>query len=248
MRSLSVLFRGDSRRAAVLCVMVPALFASIAAVAQDAGQAGREHEHAGHAEGDHDATMNHGFDDVERWVRRFDDPSRDAWQKPEAIIEFLGIPHAAVVADIGAGTGYFTVRLARAVGGQGRVLAVDVEPSLVEHVRERAASQHLDSIEAILAAPDDPRLPDAGVDRILIVDTWHHIDDRLAYLARLARALRPGGSVVVVDFREGELPVGPPPGHKMAESRVRAEFAEAGWTFVEASEALEYQYVLKFRP
>jgi hypothetical protein len=80
------------------------------------------------------------------------------------------------------------------------------------------------------------------------VDTWHHIDSRLDYLAKLARALRPGGSVVVVDFREGELPVGPPPGHKLSAGEVTAEFEKAGWVLHRESEALPYQYLLAFRP
>lgn len=196
----------------------------------------------------HDATVRHGFDDVARWVARFDDPARDEWQRPDEIVRFLELPEGAVVADLGAGTGYFSVRLARAIGPSGRVLAVDIEPGLIEHIRERAAREGLPGIEPVLAAADDPRLPEAGVDRILIVDTWHHIDDRVAYLAKLARALRPGGTVVVVDFREGELPVGPPPGHKLSEAAVRAEFAEAGWTPVGSTDALPYQYVLAFRP
>ena len=239
-----------SRLATVLVVALVSLAPPLAAVAQDTRPEGHDEDasHASHADGDHDATASHSFDDVERWVRRFDDPERDAWQKPESVIAFLDLPEGAVVADIGAGTGYFSIRLARAVDDGRRVLAVDVERSLIEHIRERAEKEGLTAVETILGEPDDPRLPEGAVDRILIVDTWHHIDDRLAYLGRLARALRPGGSVVVVDFRDGELPVGPPPGHKLTESHVRAEFAEAGWTLVESSDALEYQYVLKFRP
>ena len=205
-------------------------------------------DHGGHARGEHDATASHRFDDVDHWVARFDDPERDAWQKPDAVIAFVAAPDGAVVADIGAGTGYFSVRLARAIGDAGRVLAVDVERALIEHIEERAAGDGLSNVEAILGEFDDPRLPEGGVDRILIVDTWHHIDDRLSYLERLSRALRPGGTVVVVDFRDGDLPVGPPPGHKLSESHVRGEFDKAGWTLVEASDALDYQYMLKFRP
>jgi ubiquinone/menaquinone biosynthesis C-methylase UbiE len=209
---------------------------------------GGHDDHAGPAHDDHDATARHRFDDVERWVERFDDPERDGWQKPESVIAFLAPPEDAVVADIGAGTGYFTVRLARALGGGGRVLAVDVEQALVEHIRARAERDGLSGVETILGEFDDPGLPEAGVDRILIVDTWHHIDDRLSYLDRLERALRPGGTVVVVDFREGDLPVGPPPGHKLSERHVRGEFDKAGWTLVETSDTLAYQYMLKFRP
>lgn len=244
--------RSGVRSVVLGAVLLFALAASNAAVAQHDpheghGPGGRA-DHGGHAHGEHDATARHRFDDVERWVERFDDPERDAWQKPASVIAFLAPPDGAVVADIGAGTGYFSVRLARAVGETGRVLAVDVERALIEHIAERAAGDGLSNVEAILGEFDDPRLPEGGVDRILIVDTWHHIDDRLSYLERLSRALRPGGAVVVVDFREGDLPVGPPPGHKLSESHVRGEFDKAGWTLVESSDALEYQYMLKFRP
>lgn len=200
---------------------------------------------AGHG---HDATMHHRFDDVERWVRVFDDPARDAWQKPDKLIRFLRLRRGQAVADLGAGTGYFTVRLARAVGAAGKVYAVDIERSLVDHLADRARKAGLAQVVPLLAAPDDSRLPERSVDLVLVVDTWHHIDDRLRYLERLAPALRPGGRVVVVDFREGELPVGPPAGHKLGRDEVVAEFAKAGWSLVGEYEKLPYQYVLAFRP
>jgi ubiquinone/menaquinone biosynthesis C-methylase UbiE len=228
--------------AAVLAMVVP-LLAGPATVAQHGHDSDRDHAHDAH-----DATVSHRFDDVERWVRRFDDPERDAWQRPDEVVRFLELPEDAVVADLGAGTGYFSVRLARAVGPGGRVYALDIESALVEHMRERAVEEELPWMEARLAQADDPGLPEGSVDRILIVDTWHHIDDRVRYAGKLARALAPGGEVVVVDFREGDLPVGPPAGHKLSETHVRGEFAKAGWSLVRSSDALPYQYVLAFRP
>jgi ubiquinone/menaquinone biosynthesis C-methylase UbiE len=133
-------------------------------------------EPSGHS---HDATVRHPFDDVEKWVGVFDDPARDAWQKPDAVLSALGVAPGMTVADLGAGTGYFTVRLAKAVGEKGRVLAIDVEPKLVDYMKERAAKAQLTNVVPTLAPADDPKLPPAGVDLVLIVDTWHHIDDRL---------------------------------------------------------------------
>jgi len=197
---------------------------------------------------EHDATTRHRFDDVERWVARFDDPARDAWQKPDEVIRFLEVAPGETVADIGAGTGYFSVRLARAVGDAGRVLAVDIEPALVEYIGRRVADAGLEQVRPLRAEPDDPGLGEAAVDLVFVCDTWHHIDDRLRYLDRLAAALRPGGRLAIVDFRKGELPVGPPPGHKLGRADVLAELAEAGWTLARESEALPYQYLLVFTP
>lgn len=196
----------------------------------------------------HDATIHHGFGDVTTWVAVFDDPGRDAWQKPDAVITRLGVAPGMTVADLGAGTGYFSVRLAKAVGPKGRVLAIDIEPNLVDYMKSRAAQESLPQIAAVLATADDPKLPERGVDLVLIVDTWHHIDDRLRYLAKLAAGLAPGGRVAVVDFKKGDFPVGPPDAHKLTAEAVVAEFVEAGWAVADRWDDLPYQYVLAFTP
>jgi ubiquinone/menaquinone biosynthesis C-methylase UbiE len=216
-----------------------------------AGQPAEPHAGSGHegpAGHDHDATTSHSFDDVERWVEVFDDPERDSWQRPDEVIEFLEIDAGDVVADLGAGTGYFSVRLARVVGDGGRVLAVDIESSLVDHIRGRAEGESLSQIVPVLAEPDDPKLPEGQVDLVLVVDTWHHINDRIRYLDRLSSALKGGGRLAIVDFHEGELPVGPPPGHKLSRDAVVAELTEASWRLAAESEELPYQYLLVFVP
>jgi ubiquinone/menaquinone biosynthesis C-methylase UbiE len=200
------------------------------------------------AEGTHDATIHHAFDDVATWVGVFDDPGRDAWQKPEAVLRELGVLPGMTVADLGAGTGYFSVHLAKAVGDKGRVLAIDVEPKLVGYMKERATKAQLAQIVPVLAPVDDPSLPKSGVDLVLIVDTWHHIDDRLHYLPKLAAGLKKGGRVAVVDFRKGDFPVGPPDAHKLTADAVTAEFDAAGWSVAKQWDELPYQYVLVFLP
>lgn len=196
----------------------------------------------------HDATIHHAFDDVEQWVRVFDDPGRDAWQNPDGILRVLGVAPGMTVADLGAGTGYFSVRLAKAVGPGGRVLAIDVEPKLVDYLKARAEKEKLPQIVPVLAAPDDPKLPAHGVDLVMIVDTWHHIDDRLHYLGKLAEGLKPGGRVVVVDFKKGDFPVGPPDAHKLAPEAVVTEFLDAGWNLAQRWDRLQYQYMIAFTP
>ena len=196
----------------------------------------------------HDATIRHRFDDPKHWAAIFDDPARDAWQKPDDVIGFLAVKPGAVVADLGAGTGYFTVRLARAVGPEGKVLAVEIEPNLVDHLKKRALEAGLKQVVPVLAEPSDPKLPPAGVDLVLVCDTWHHIDDRVHYLGRLAAALRPGGRVAIVDFKEGELPVGPPPAHKLSRAAIVDELKEGGFSLASEKSDLPYQYVLVFTP
>ena len=218
------------------------LATSLAAAPAPSGEEPRVHA------GGHDATIHHSFEDAEHWARVFDDPARDAWQKPDAVFDALGVKTGAWVADLGSATGYFAVRLARRVGPAGKVYGVDVEPSLAAYLRDRAAREGLANVEAVLAAPDDPRLPDRSVDFVLVVDTWHHIDARLAYLDRLRRTLRPGGRVAIVDFKKGDIPVGPPPEHRLPREAVVEEFAKGGWGLVAESDILPYQFILVFAP
>ncbi len=232
-----------SRRAVVVATLVGL---SVGCLSAQEGH--HEYDSGERAEHDHDATATHSFEDVERWVKVFDDPARDAWQRPAEVVRFLEVGEGDVVADVGAGTGYFIPYLSEAVGETGKLLAVDIEAALIEHMTTRAAEAGATNVEMILAEPDDPKLPEAGVDLVLIVDTWHHINARLDYLDKLARALRPAGRVVVVDFHEGELPVGPPPGHKLSREHVVAEFEEAGWTLDREGDVLPYQYLLVFAP
>ena len=197
--------------------------------------------------GSHDATAKHSFADVEHWQKVFDDPARDTWQKPVELVAALELRPGACVADLGAGTGYLSRYLSAAVGPTGTVLAVEVEPNLVTHLRERAEQEHTDNVVPVLASFDSPRLPPAGVDLILVVDTFHHIDDRITYFQRARRFLRRGGRVAVVDWEKRELPVGPPPDHKLDRQQVIDEMVAAGYQLAGSPPVLEYQYVLVFR-
>ncbi|HVN83511.1 MAG TPA: class I SAM-dependent methyltransferase [Candidatus Binatia bacterium] len=197
--------------------------------------------------GPHDATAHHSFANVEQWTKVFDDPTRDAWQKPTELVAALPITPGMAVADLGAGTGYFSRYLSNAVGARGTVFAVDPEPNLVAHLRERAEHEHTVNVVPVLASLDNPRLPNGGVDLVLIVDTFHHIDDRLNYFRRLQRVLKPDGRVAVVDFKKEPLPVGPPPEHKLARDQVVDELQTAGYRLTAEPAILPYQYVLVFQ-
>jgi SAM-dependent methyltransferase len=185
----------------------------------------------------------HRFDDAERWARVFEDPARDAWQRPEQVIVALRIPRGARVADVGAATGYFPVRIARA-HPDATVYGVDIEPNLVAFLRARADREKLSNLRTVLATPADPKLPEP-VDLVLLVDTYHHLEDRPTYFANLAWWLRPGGRVAIVDFRKGSR-IGPPEHHKIAEQSVIAEMNQAGYRLAENHDFLPHQYFLVF--
>ncbi len=187
----------------------------------------------------------HRFRDAERWARVFDDPARDAWQKPDEVIGALGLEADDVVADIGSGTGYFAARLAAAVP-KGRVYGVDLEPDMVDYLAERARREQLPNLVAIQGSADDPRLPDP-VDLILLVDTYHHIEDRERYFRKLLPSLAPGGRVAIIDFRM-ESPVGPPRSARIEPQRVIDELRAAGFRAVQSHDFLPHQYFLVFQP
>lgn len=191
------------------------------------------------------ASHEHEFDDAERWAQVFDDPSRDAWQKPEEVIRTLDLAPDARVADIGAGTGYFAVRLARALP-QGRVYAVDIEPDMVRYLEQRARRAQLDNLAPIRGVPDDPRLPQK-VNLALLVNTFHHIEQRQDYFALLRDSLAPRARLAIIDFRI-DSPVGPPKGVRIAAEEVARELEAAGYELVEQHPFLLNQYFLVFRP
>ncbi len=174
----------------------------------------------------------------------FDDPKRDEWQKPDAVVASLAITPGMTVADVGAGTGYFESRLAAAVGPNGKVLAVDIEPDMVRYISERAIRENTPQVQALLGAADDPKLPTASLDRILVVDTWHHVQERVAYARKLGAALKPGGALFIVDFTL-ETERGPPKTHRLSLDSVKAELEQAGLRVSVVDETLPDQYMLK---
>jgi predicted methyltransferase len=188
-------------------------------------------------------THRHSFGDAEKWAHVFDDPERDAWQKPHQVIEALGLRPDAVIADIGAGTGYFAVRFANMVPA-GKVYAVDVEADMVRYLAERAKKEKRPNLVAVKGAAGDPRLPEKA-DLVVLVDVYHHIEQRERYFRALAASLKPGGRVAVIDFRM-DSPSGPPKSARVAPERVKAELAAAGYALSEEHGFLPRQYFLVF--
>ena len=190
-------------------------------------------------------THQHSFSGAEQWAHVFDDPKRDAWQKPHEVIQALAPRPDAVIADIGSGTGYFAVRFANMVP-KGRVYGVDIEPDMVKYLAERVKREKRDNVVAIAGAPDDARLPEKA-DLILMVDVFHHIEDRASYFRKLRASLKPGGRVAIIDFRI-DSPEGPPKAARIAPGRVIAELKGAGYTLAREHRFLPNQYFLVFRP
>ncbi len=181
------------------------------------------------------------------WRGRFESPSRTAWQKPAEVVAALRIRERAVVADIGAGSGYFTMPFARAVGYHGWVYAVDVSPAMLRHVTARARDEKAPMIRTVLADPDDPKLP-TKVDLLFICNTLHHVPDPQAYLTKLATYLSPGGRLAIVDFHRRKTPMGPPLPMRISEDDLIELARVSGWMIRRRYDFLPHQYFLELIP
>jgi len=189
--------------------------------------------------------MQHRFSDPERYAKSFDDPARDGWQMPARVIDVLKMSPDTSVVDIGAGTGYFTVRLAKAVP-RGTVYAVDVEPAMLEHIRKRAAAEHLQNVVTVQASGVSPNVP-RPVDIVIVVDTYHHLPNRPAYFRALTKSLVTGGRVAIIDFRK-DSPEGPPPQFRFEADQIIGEMTQAGYRLDARHDFLPRQHFLVFRP
>lgn len=173
-------------------------------------------------------------------------PDRDEWQKPHQILDALGVAEASVVADVGAGSGWFTVRLARRVGPNGLVYAQDVQPEMLAAISRRVQREGLANVRTRLGRGSDPYLPAGTFDAILIVDVVHEIEDRVSLFANLGRALKPGGSIGVVDFKPGGAGPGPDANERMAPEVIEAEALKGGLVLKRRETFLPFQYFLIF--
>ena len=205
---------------------------------------GGEQDHKKHDRHKHDRPMHHHQWSVDEWLERLESPSRAAWQKPDEVVTALGLRAGDAVADIGAGSGYFSTRFARAVGETGKVFAVDIDDGLIEYLRERAAKEKLNNMEPVLSKPDDPNLAPQSVDLVFICNVLHHVESRASYYKKLAAALRPGGRIAVIDFFKRELPVGPGVEMKIAREEMVRELSDSGFQLRREFDFLPYQYFL----
>ena len=207
----------------------------LSALAQDAVQRDRQQMHQLHR-------------DSRAYIGMLDDPKRDAYQKPHEVLTALAIEPGEVIADIGAGSGYFTFRLAHRVGDKGRVYAVDISPDMIRHLNRRIRELKAMNVTAILADADDPLLADASIDRFFFSDSWHHIENQSKYLSLIKKMLKPGGELIMIDFHKKELPVGPPMQMKIAREDLIRQMESNGFRLTKEHTFLPYQYFLVFAP
>ncbi len=180
------------------------------------------------------------FAETEEYIRFLEQPSRARWQKPDDVVAALHLTGSETLADVGAGSGYFTFRFARALP-RGKVIATDIDPEMVRHVHHKVMSEGISNVRAVLADPADPTV-DATADVVFICDVLHHVKGREAWLGRLNAEMKPGARLVVIEFKEGKLPEGPPEAAKIPKAKLTAMLRDAGFVLTsEDSKLLPYQ-------
>ena len=179
------------------------------------------------------------------WLTR---PERQREEQPDRLVDSLDIPPGATVVDLGAGVGYFTWRLASKVGRAGKVIAVEIQQEMLDLLAVNLGERDIENVEAVLATPQDPRLPTAAVDLVLMVDVYHELAHPALTLAHIRRSLKPTGRLVIVEYRKGQPGVAIHPLHKMSVAEVRAEIEPAGFDLAEVLEFLPSQHVIIFTP
>lgn len=186
------------------------------------------------------------FEDFERYIAFLEREDRAAWQKPDEVVASLGLTGNETLVDLGAGSGYFAFRFAKVLP-QGKVIAADIEPEMIRHIHHKAMTDGVQNLEATLINADAPSVP-AGVDLVFICDVLHHVSDRPAWLSGISRAMAFGARLVLIEFKEGDLPEGPPESMKIPHDELVKLVTDAGLVLAsEQAKLLPYQTFLVFR-
>lgn len=178
------------------------------------------------------------------WLERSE---RQNEEKPEEAIEAIGVKPGMVVADVGAGVGYFTTRLARKVGPKGRVYANDIQPEMLARLQDRLEAEHIANVETVLGTQSDPKLPAGKLDLILMVDVYHELSQPQRMLNHMKRALKPGGRLVLIEYRKEDPSIPIRPEHKMSAAEVKTEVEAEGYALTEVLRTLPRQSIFVFR-
>ncbi len=186
------------------------------------------------------------FEEVEDYIAFLERPERAAWQRPDAVVRALHLSGAETLFDLGAGSGYFAFRFARALP-KGKVIAADIEPEMVRHMHHRAMKEGVSNLEVRLVAPGDPEVPGAA-DLVFVCDVLHHVPGREAWLAKVVAEMRSGARLALIEFKEGDLPEGPPAKVKIPHDDLIRLVTGAGLKLVEdRPDLLPYQTFLIFQ-
>jgi SAM-dependent methyltransferase len=177
------------------------------------------------------------------WLVR---PERESEEHPDQALDAIGIQKGSTAADVGCGVGYFTWRLAERVGPTGVVYGEDIQPAMLEKLRQNLVARHIGNVREVLGAADDPKLPADSIDLILLVDVYHEFSEPEKMLDRMRDSLKPGGRLVLLEYRAEDPKVPIRPEHKMTVAQVRAEVQPEGFRFDRAIEALPQQHIIVF--
>lgn len=201
-------------------------------------------EHHSDKQSEHGSANEHMYQSsVKDLIERFESPERDAYQKPQKVLEYLGDVQGQTIMDIGAGSGYFSVKLAEKGA---KVIAADVDDEFQEFLQNRIEKNNLDNIETRRIPYDSPNLKEEEVDMVLIVNTYHHIENRPEYFTKVKKGTKPEGELVIIDFYKSEIPVGPPLSHRLPIDVVVNELKKAGYTSFDVNvDLLPFQYIIK---
>lgn len=229
-------------------VLTLSVFATVAACGHKHHHGHHKHQHTHngsleHPHGEH--SMHHDFKDAEKWSKRFDREDRVQWQKPQEVIALMNIESGKAVAEIGSGTGYMLPYLSKATGNKGKVFAMDVEPTLIEFMKNRVKKENLNNVKVELMPTDSPHLSDKKVSRVLFVNTWHHISNREDYSKKLYQQTSKGTEIFLVEPEPGTGGPGPKDAHRMSAKALMAELTPAGFECETPRESLPHQYIVK---
>lgn len=201
------------------------------------------HDHKkGHGASANEYMHQSSMDDL---VERFESPERDAYQMPEQVLNTLGDLKGKTIMDIGAGSGYFSVKLAKHAG---QVIAADVSKEFQEFLKQRIKKENINNISLRLLPFDSPELKDGEVDMVFISNTYHHIDHRPRYFSLVKKGIKSGGSLVIIDYVKSDIPVGPPTEHKVSIDQIIDELKKAEFTTFDIDvNLLPYQFIITAR-
>jgi len=185
------------------------------------------------------------FEDVEKYIAFLERADRATWQKPDEVVTALALKGTETVVDVGAGSGYFAFRIAKALP-RGKVIAADTEAEMVRHIHHKAMTEGVTNLEARIINPLDPEVPQQA-DWVFVCDVLHHVSDRPAWLSRVGNALKPGAKLALIEFKEGKLPQGPPETMKIPRAELVSLVTAAGFALESEQETLlPYQVFLIF--